>query len=109
MATPYSNRCYVIFNTCELQSVDFNQVYETSADTVRKSVDGSKTFVKFDIKKVDVAEYTDEASHSIVEPIFEIQTPSSIAALTTKSQLYTHEEILSILSTSDWVDSNTEI
>ena len=42
MATPYSNRCYVIFNTSELQSVDFNQVYETSADTVRKSVDGSK-------------------------------------------------------------------
>ena len=28
---------------------------------------------------------------------------------TTKSQLYTREEILSILSTSDWVDSNTEI
>ena len=109
MATLYSNRRYVIFNVSELQSVDFNQVHETSVDTIRKSVDESKTFVKFDTKIVDVAQYTDEASHSTVEPIFEIQTPSSLATLTTKSQLYTREEILSILSTSDWVDSNTEI
>jgi len=38
----------MIFNTSELDKIDFTQVLETSADTVRKSVDNTKTFVKWD-------------------------------------------------------------
>ena len=34
----YPDRRFVIFNTSELPNIDFNQVYETDADTVRKSV-----------------------------------------------------------------------
>ena len=75
----YANRRFVIFNVSELGTIDFNQVYETSADTVRKSVDETKTFVKFDLP-----------------------APSSVEALTTKSQEYTYEEILTILSTPEW-------
>jgi hypothetical protein len=44
----YENRNFVIFNTSELDQIDFDQVLETSADTVRQSVDGTKTFVKWD-------------------------------------------------------------
>jgi hypothetical protein len=42
----YANRRFVIFEVTELPLIDFNQVYETSIDTVRKSVDETKTFVK---------------------------------------------------------------
>ena len=77
----YPNRRFVVFNTSELSTVDFNQVHETSADTVRKSVDESKTFVKFDLP-----------------------TPSSIELLTTKSQEYTYAQILEILAESEWCD-----
>jgi hypothetical protein len=80
-----NERKYVIFNCSELSSVNFSEVMETSADTVRKSVDESKTFVKY-----------------------EGSQPASIAALTTKSQEYTHEEILAILSTSEWTAPLTE-
>ena len=80
-----NERKYVIFDCSELPSVNFSEVMETSADTVRKSVDESKTFVKY-----------------------EGTQPSSIAALTTKSQEYTHEEILAILSTSEWTAPLTE-
>ena len=80
-----NERKYVIFNCSELPSVNFSEVMETSADTVRKSVDESKTFVKY-----------------------EGTQPASIAALTTKSQEYTHEEILAILSTSEWTAPLTE-
>ena len=45
----YANRRFVIFNVTELPLIDFNQVYETSIDTVRKSVDGTQKFVKYDI------------------------------------------------------------
>lgn len=77
----YANRRFVIFPVTELSTIDFSQVYETSADTVRKSVDETETFVKYDIPQ-----------------------PSSVAALTTKSQEYTYDEILTILTGSDWTD-----
>ena len=38
----------MIFNVSELELIDFTQVCETSAETVRKSVDETKTFVKWD-------------------------------------------------------------
>lgn len=70
---------YVIFNVNELDKIDFNQVYETSAETVRKSVDGTLTFVKW--------------SGDI---------PPCVESLTTKGEILTHEEILTILSTDAW-------
>jgi len=42
------NRKYVIIHASEVSSVDFDQVAETSADTLRYSVDGTKTFVKYE-------------------------------------------------------------
>ena len=77
----YINRRFVIFNVTELPLIDFNQVYETSIDTVRKSVDETKTFVKYDLPE-----------------------PSSVEALTTKSIEYTYDEILEILATPEWTD-----
>jgi hypothetical protein len=77
----YDNRRFVIFEVTELPLIDFNQVYETDADTVRKSVDETKTFVKYDLPE-----------------------PSSVTALTTKSQEYTYDEILQILSTPEWTE-----
>ena len=83
MSNHYPNRRFVIFNVSELSTIDFSQVYETSADTVRKSVDELETFVKFDLPM-----------------------PSSITALTTKSQEYDYDEILVILATPEWTDPN---
>lgn len=75
---------YVIFNVSELDKIDFSQVFETSAETVRKSVDETLTFVKY---------ATDEM-------------PSSVASLDTKQGPYSHEEILAILATPEWTDPN---
>ena len=44
----HENRKYVIINASEVGSVDFSQVLETSASTLRYSLDDSQTFVKFD-------------------------------------------------------------
>lgn len=38
---------YVILASDEVGAVDFSQVLENSAETLRFSLDGSKTFVKF--------------------------------------------------------------
>mgnify|MGYP001257036098 FL=1 len=39
---------YVIIEASEVSSVDFSQVCEDSADTVRYNLDNSKALVKFD-------------------------------------------------------------
>ncbi len=44
----YENREFMIFNVSELNKINFNEVLETSAETVRKSVDESKTLVKWE-------------------------------------------------------------
>lgn len=84
MEQQYDNREFMIFAVSELNLVDFTQVLETSVDTVRKSVDGLKTFVKWDGQTI----------------------PSSIQALTTKEGPYTYDEILAILATPEWTDPN---
>jgi hypothetical protein len=78
----YSNRRFMIFNVSELGDVDFSQVLETSIDTVRKSVDETKTFVKWNGETI----------------------PSSVDALTTKEGPYSYSEMLTILATPEWTD-----
>ena len=68
-------KTYVIINDSEVNSVNFNEVFETSADTLRYSVDNSQTFVKF-----------------------EGDTPSFLDG---KTQ-YNHSEMLAILATDEW-------
>jgi hypothetical protein len=81
--TDYESREFMIFSVTELAQIDFTQVCETSEETVRKSVDGTKTFVKWDGA-----------------------TPECVANLTTKEGPYTYEEILVILATPEWTDPN---
>ena len=68
---------YVIISASDVSSVDFSQVQETSAQTLRYNIDpaGTKTFVKF-----------------------EGSTPSFLEG---KTQ-YDHSEILTILATDEW-------
>tara|TARA_R100000482_G_scaffold29279_3_gene9235 strand:+ start:2222 stop:2458 length:237 start_codon:yes stop_codon:yes gene_type:complete len=41
-------RKYVVIDSSDVSQVDFSKVLETSEDTLRWSVDGSQTFVKFE-------------------------------------------------------------
>jgi len=82
----FNNRNYMIFNVSEINLINFNEVMETSADTLRKSVDGSKTFVKWDGA-----------------------TPPCVDSLTTKEGPYTHAQIINILNGLDWTSIDEEI
>ena len=85
MSDRFPNRRWVIFNTSETGSIDFSQVMETSSDTLSLNLSGSQTFVKY-----------------------EGSQPSSVTALSSKSQEYTHSEILNILTGSAWMSDEDE-
>ena len=80
----YSTRKFMIFNVSELSNIDFTQVLETSIDTVRRSVDGTLTFVKWDSDTI----------------------PTTVDSLTTKQGPYTYDEIVTILATDVWTNTN---
>jgi hypothetical protein len=75
-------KTYIIIDASEVANVDFSQVQETSADTLRYSLDGTKTFVKY-----------------------EGDQPSFLSG----KQEYTHSEILAILATDEWTDPDQTI
>jgi hypothetical protein len=77
----------MIFNVSELSNINFNEVLETSEETVRKSVDETKTFVKWDEQEI----------------------PPSVQTLQTKEGPYNYDEILNILSTEEWTDDSEDI
>ena len=81
-----NDRKYVIFSCSEINKINFNQVMETSSETLRKSVDKTKTFIK----------YSGEM-------------PSCVELLETKTKELTYEEIIEILNTSEWIDSTQNL
>jgi len=101
----YEQRNFAIFSLTEIDKIDFTQVLETSADTLRKSVDETKTFVKWDQAPFDPTPYevidaeTGETTMVTLEPP---QPPAFLSTLTTLEGPYTYSEILDILSTPEW-------
>jgi len=84
MSHIFENREYLILPVSELTKVDFNLVLETSAETVRKSIDETKTFVKWDG-----------------------ETPGFVATISGAEGPYTYSEILDVLTGVEWTSTGT--
>jgi len=101
----YDNRKYLVIPSSIVDNINFTQVHETSKDTLRYSVDGTKTFVKYDLVVYD---------EDVVQTIINAETgePTTItipAGTYGRPSIYdpsypeyTHEEILTVLSTGEW-------
>lgn len=78
-----NNIKYIIFDYSEVNKIDFNEVLETSIETLRITEDATKTIVKW---------IGDE--------------PSCISNLTSKSIIYNNDEMLVILDSPEWAWNN---
>jgi hypothetical protein len=71
------NRRYLIIPTSIIQTINFDEVYETSSETLRLSTDGNWTFIKYDL-------------------------PTRPSIYSEEYNEYTHTQMLEILSTPEW-------
>jgi hypothetical protein len=71
---------YMILSASEVNAIDFMEVMDQSAESLIRSKDGSKVYVKWERDDV----------------------PPSVAALTTKEGPYTSGDMYTILQGSDW-------
>tara|TARA_R100001163_G_C4994066_1_gene145581 strand:- start:300 stop:545 length:246 start_codon:yes stop_codon:yes gene_type:complete len=76
----YNNKTYAIINASDVSNVDFNQILQTSVNTLKYSIDGSLILIKWITPPAFI--YVDE----LVDPV----------------GIYTHQQILSILKTDAW-------
>lgn len=77
---------YLVISSDEVNKIDFSQVKETSLDTLRYSLDGTKTFFKW-----------------------AFDTPTFINDFENSEGPYSHNEIINILATEEWTDPNGPI
>ena len=101
----FPNRRWLVIPASEVANVDFNQVLESSADSLRYSVDGTKTFVKYEVSILE-----EDYTYKTLDPETNKETTSTVLAGTygrpsiyngTHPE-YNHEEILALLATEEW-------
>tara|TARA_R100000664_G_C2651082_1_gene71701 strand:- start:202 stop:456 length:255 start_codon:yes stop_codon:yes gene_type:complete len=72
---------YCVIDINDLSNIDFSQIFETSEDTIKKSLDGTMFIIKFDT------------------------TPSFIPVPVVPLQTLTHAECLELVTTAEWSNS----
>jgi len=80
---------YLIISTEQISNVDFSIICETSPETLRMSLDGTKTFIK----------WNDDGSSNF----------DSLLNIPNCEGPYSHSEILEILSSSEWSNDKYKI
>jgi hypothetical protein len=101
----FPNRRWLVIPATEVENVDFNQVHENSPETLRYSVDGTKTFIKYEVNIVE-----SDITNTFINPETMEETTSTIAAgIYGRPSIYNgvfpeynHEEILALLATEEW-------
>lgn len=107
----FENRRWLVIPTSITSSIDFNQVLESNTDSLRLSVDGSKTFVKYEINEV-TASY--EEYYQDAEDLDTWHTSSIEAGIYGRPSIYdsqyteyNHTEILNLLTGSNWTTTGS--
>ena len=104
----FPNRRWLVIPTTITGSIDFGQVYQPSADNLRTSLDGTQTFVKYEVNEVTQSYSTtstdlltlEETTHTTEAGIY--GRPSIYSSSYTE---YNHEDILTLLSTDVWTSN----
>jgi hypothetical protein len=106
----FSNRRWLVIPTSITSSINFNEVLEHSADSLRLSLNGSETFVKYEVNEVTKSydeQVTDPEDGTISNTTVAKGIYGRPSFYTGSYTEYKHEDILTLLSTEDWVDSSS--
>lgn len=101
----FENRRWLVIPVDKISDIDFTQVHESNSGSLRKSIDGTKTFVKYE---VDIVEKDLESIYHNIET-GEQDTVTRKAGVYGRPSVYSseyteynHADILTLLSTDDW-------
>jgi hypothetical protein len=101
----FENRRWLVIPTSIVNDIDFNQVHQLNVESLRKSVDETLTFVKYEVNVVEET-YTEtfedpETGEEVVNTV-EAGTYGRPSVYSEEYTEYTHSEILELLLTEQW-------
>jgi len=107
----FENRRWLVIPTSKIDDIDFTEVKESNKDSLRKSINGEKTFIKYEV--IDVKEDfettyihaldNEEKSYTTKAGVY--GRPSIYSSDYTE---YNHADILALLSTEEWTTKPEE-
>ena len=108
----FPNRRWLVIPSSITGSIDFNQVLELSPESLRFLIDGTKTFIKYEINEVlETTTNIFKDPQTLEDVSYTIQ-----AGIYGRPSIYSeqypelnHEEILALLATEEWAQPITEI
>ena len=107
----FENRRWLVIPTSIISDIDFNQIHEPNSDSLRKSIDGTETFIKYEVNVVDEtytetfinAETGEEGTNTINAGTY--GRPSIYSEDYVE---YNHTDILALLTTEEWSNNEME-
>jgi len=101
----FPNRRWLVIPASEVENVNFNQVLESSADSLRYNVAGTETFVKYEVTVVEetyTETHTDPETNEEVTTTVEAGVYGRPSIYSDSYTEYNHADILALLSTEAW-------
>ena len=101
----FENRRWLVIPTDKIDDINFAQVIEPNKESLRKSIDETKTFIKYDVTVI---------SEDFDTTVKDLETEEEVT-YTTKAGVfgrpdvystdyteYNHEDMLALLATDEW-------
>ena len=101
----FENRRWLVLPTAKITEIDFDQVLEPDGSSLRRSIDGEKIFVKYE---VNVVEETYTEKHTNIETGDEVVSTINAGVYgrpdvySTDYTEYNHADMLDLLATNEW-------
>ena len=105
----FPNRRWLVVPATDVETIDFNQVLEHSAEGLRYSIDKTKTFVKYEVNEITASYSTvgmDAETGEEISILHEAGVYGRPSFYLDSYSEYTHSEILALLSTDEWTDQD---
>tara|TARA_R110001606_G_scaffold289202_1_gene437227 strand:+ start:133 stop:462 length:330 start_codon:yes stop_codon:yes gene_type:complete len=102
----FENRRWLVIPTNLTESINFNQVHQSSIDKLRVSNDGTQTFVKYEVNIV-TSSFDTTYNNPETEEDETYTTEAGVYGRPTiyssSYSEYNHTEILNVLTGSNWI------
>lgn len=107
----FENRRWLVIPIEKIDDINFNQVLQPNKESLRKSIDKTKTFIKYEVNIVekDIVE-----THTDLQTLEEVTTTTKAGTYgrpdvySTDYTEYNHKDILALLDTEAWSKKEME-
>jgi len=105
----YENRRWLVIPISKINDIDFTQVMESNSESLRKSIDGTLTFVKYNVNIIEedtIETFINAETLEEQESTIKAGTYGRPSVYSSEYTEYNHADILELLDTDAWTNND---